>query len=213
MKPKVKICGITRLQDAQLSYDLGAWALGFVFYKKSQRFITKEEALSIKTNLKLKEGRKLKWFGVFVDEPKESVEKIDKLLDLDYLQFHGDEPLEYLKHFKEKSLKAFRVKDSLSSETLKDILPHNGSEMFLLDTFNPLEHGGSGKTFDWSIAKSLSSDFKIILAGGISEANINQAFSEVSPYAIDLSSSVEDSKGIKSEQKLKRLFTALKDIT
>lgn len=193
---KVKICGITNLEDALLSAKFGADALGFNFYEKSPRYIAPEKAREIIEQLP-KEVLKV---GVFVNEKLEKIIDIAAIAKLDALQLHGEETPEFANELKAKTnleiIKAFRVSPEFQPE---DVLRYE-TDAILLDAYSPKEHGGTGETFDWEIAKKVQRIFpKMYLAGGLSHNNIAKAISDVGPFAVDACSCLEIEKGKKDE--------------
>jgi phosphoribosylanthranilate isomerase len=193
---KVKICGITNLEDAIASVDFGADALGFVFYAKSPRHIAPAKAAEIVRHL----PPFITTVGVFVDEKRERVEETMREAGLDSAQFHGHESPEDCVISK-RAIKAFRVKE------LGDLEPmaHYKVSAFLLDTYSPGALGGTGQVFNWSIALDAKPMGRIILAGGLTPENVTEAVRMVRPYAVDVASGVESEPGIKDLEKL-RLF-------
>lgn len=196
---KVKICGITNLEDAELSVKFGADALGFNFYPKSPRYIAPEKAAEIIEKLP-KDVLKV---GVFVNETLENIVKTAAVAGLDAIQLHGEETPEFLNEVKAASgleiIKAFRVAPDFKPE---DVLKYN-ADAILLDAYSPKEHGGTGETFDWEIARKVQEIFpKMYLAGGISNSNVIDATRRIQPFAIDVCSGIEASKGTKDRVKL-----------
>ena len=196
---KVKICGITNLEDALVSANFGADALGFNFYEKSPRYIAPEKAREIIEQL----PEKILKVGVFVNEDLEKIAAMAKTARLDLLQLHGEETPEFVKELKAKTnleiIKAFRVSPDFEPE---DVLQYE-TDAILLDVYNPKEHGGTGETFDWEIAKKVQEIFpKMYLAGGLSQNNIANAISRVSPFAVDACSCLESEKGEKDKVNL-----------
>jgi phosphoribosylanthranilate isomerase len=198
---KVKICGITNLDDALFCEKLGADALGFIFYDKSKRYIQPNSARDI---IKMLSPFILK-VGVFVNETPENINSISKLAGLNIVQLHGDETPKQIAEINLPTIKAFRVSDDFDFDILNDYK----NCYFLLDTYSSKQFGGTGKTFNWNIVPEHLKG-KIILSGGISSSNIQRIIKEVNPYAIDVSSSVEEYPGKKSEIKLKEFFNILK---
>ena len=191
---KVKICGITNLEDALISAKFGADALGFNFYEKSPRYIAPENAAEIIKEL----PENILKVGVFVNETLEKIAEIAKIAGLDALQLHGEETPEFARQLKQKTnleiIKAFRVSPGFAPE---DVLKYE-TDAILLDAYSPKEHGGTGETFDWEIAKKVQEIFpKMYLAGGLIHENINRAIYETKPFAVDVCSGVEDQKGKK----------------
>lgn len=200
---KVKICGITNVEDAKLCSNLGADAIGFIFHKKSKRYVEPELVKKMISKL----PPFLIKVGVFVNERSSTVNKIADYVKLNVVQLHGDELPEYLEKIKYPTIKAFRVNDDFNFENLNDYENHS----FLLDSLHLKEYGGTGLKFDWD---KIPNDIKnkIILAGGISEENIEKIYNEVCPYAIDVSSSVEIEPGKKDHNKLKSLFAKINEV-
>ena len=204
---KVKICGITNLEDAMLSAKFGADALGFNFYEKSPRYILPEAAREITQEL----PESILKVGVFVNENIEKIIEITETANLDAIQLHGKEMPDIAEELKTKTgleiIKAFRVSEDFKPE---DVLEYE-VDAILLDAYSPKEHGGTGETFDWKIAMKVKRIFpKMYLAGGLSEANVADAMTEVEPYAIDVCSGIEHQKGIKDRAKLKTFIAAVK---
>ncbi len=199
----IKICGITNVEDALKVVELGTDALGFVFYEKSPRKITKEKAKEIINSLP-KEVVKV---GLFVDELEEKVNEITSYCNFDILQFHGDETPNYCKKFPQKIIKAFRIKDK---ESLVNI-PKYEVDYYLLDAYTEVAPGGTGKTFNWDLAEEAKELGKpIILSGGLNSENVVGALEKVSPFGVDVSSGVESSPGKKDYKKLKEFITKVK---
>lgn len=192
---KIKICGITNKEDALWATNLGVDALGFVF-ADSPRRVSPRIAQEIIEFLPPFICR----VGVFVNEDRERVEEIARNCNLTILQFHGEESPSYCQGFREKVVKAFRIKDE---EILKKIGQYK-VDAYLLDTYSPSEYGGAGKTFNWHIARKIK-EFRvpIILSGGLNPTNVKEAINKVRPYAVDVSSGVEKEKGKKDPEKLK----------
>jgi phosphoribosylanthranilate isomerase len=185
---RIKICGITNEEDALISIEYGADAIGFVFHQKSPRVVTPETTKSIISNV-----------GVFVNEDRSKVEEIADDTGLDIIQLHGSEPPEAC-HMSKKVIKAIRVKELTDLEPLK----RYQVSAFLLDTYSPHAIGGTGQIFNWDIAVEAKKFGRIILAGGLTPDNVEEAVRWVQPYGIDVSSGVEgDRKGRKDRDKLK----------
>lgn len=203
----VKICGITNLEDALLSAKFGADALGFNFYPKSPRYILPEKAREIIEQL----PPEVLKVGVFVNENLEKIIEIAETAKLDAIQLHGEETPEFARRLKAKTnleiIKAFRVSENFKPE---DVLQYE-VDAVLLDAYNPKEHGGTGETFDWEIAKKVREIFpKMYLAGGLSAENVLQAFENVTPFAVDACSLLEKEKGFKDVRKVKDFIFAVK---
>ncbi|MBI1932931.1 MAG: phosphoribosylanthranilate isomerase [Ignavibacteriales bacterium] len=194
---KIKICGITNYEDAKLACDLGADAIGFIFYKKSKRSVEAEEVKNIISKL----PAFILKVGVFVNERIDIVNQIMQDCKLNIAQLHGDENVEYLNEINFSVVKALRISNNYDYNILKQYLNFN----ILLDTFNNNEFGGTGTNFKWD---TIPSDIKskIILAGGIKEENLEEIFSNILPYAIDVSSSLEEFPGKKNKSKMLSFF-------
>jgi phosphoribosylanthranilate isomerase len=201
---KVKICGITNLTDANASIKAGCDALGFVFYRKSPRYIDPERARTIIAGLK----KPVIIIGVFVNARKATVKRIAKRLGLDILQFHGNESPEFCQSFKKyKVIKALRVKDTIDKRKISRFRPF----AFLFDAFSPSLMGGTGKKFDWSLCRHLEGiNAPVFLSGGLTERNVMQAVKTAHPQWVDVCSGVESRPGFKDPLKVKRFIKAAK---
>lgn len=203
---RIKICGLTRQEDAVLAQYLGAWALGFIFYPQSKRFIKPDAAHGIVAAVKTP------CVGVFVNQTDEAL-RVTKDLSLGGVQLHGDETPEECARVK-KEFGGFVIK-ALRPETAADLGAieryRGAADYILLDTAAQGEWGGSGKTGDWALAaKALHHGLPVILAGGLNAGNIAAAAAAVNFFAADLSSGVEKSPGVKDEEKMRALFDAAK---
>ena len=199
---KVKICGITNLEDALAALFSGADALGFVFYKKSPRYISPLKAGNISRILPKKIAR----VGVFVDEDIETVRKIARLCHLDMLQFHGGESAEYCRKFKGyKIIKAFPVKGELD---LAKISEYKGCAC-LFDTYSKGKAGGTGRKFNWNLLRNLYKIKRpIFLSGGLTPGNVRKAIKLLKPDWVDASSALELTPGKKDHRKIKKFTQA-----
>ncbi|NQS90251.1 phosphoribosylanthranilate isomerase [Patescibacteria group bacterium] len=192
---RIKVCGITNERDALRAVKLGVDALGFIF-AESPRKVSPEVVEKIVSLLPPFIGR----VGIFVNEDKEKVRKIAQACFLTSLQFHGEEPPFYCQEFKWKVIKSFRVKDR---GILREISRYK-VDAYLLDTYCIDKRGGTGRTFDWEVAKEIRKlGVPVILSGGLNPENVVQAIIKVRPYAVDVSSGVEREKGKKDYQKLR----------
>ncbi len=204
---KVKICGITNLEDALLSVQLGADALGFNFYPESPRYVSPEQIRVILERLPVN----ILTIGVFVDADIDTIKTIVHTTGLAAVQLHGSENAEFAKKLRENIdvpvIKAFRVSNAFKAEDVSQF----DVDAILLDAYSPNLHGGTGETFDWEIANQVREIFpKIYLAGGLSSDNVRQAIDEVAPFAVDVCSSVESSPGKKDPELLKRFIAEAK---
>jgi phosphoribosylanthranilate isomerase len=204
MQTKIKICGTTNLADALLAVELGADALGFIFYPKSPRYIKVQDAANICNAVPPFVVK----VGVFVDELEYEIEKALNECLLNALQFHGDEPPGFCQKFAAKSIKVIRVRDeeSLRSAAEYDV------DALLLDTYTDESRGGTGRTFDWSLAVRAKEflSLPIILSGGLTTVNVQEAIRRVRPYAVDVASGVEREPGKKDPEKLRKFIDLCK---
>jgi phosphoribosylanthranilate isomerase len=198
---RVKICGITRAQDARLAEKLGAYALGFNFYEKSPRAIAPAEAWYIRRKL----APTTQAVGVFVNWKPEVIIYLAHAFQLTSVQLHGDETPKQVAYLEDELpvIKAFRVGSGFLMSTFKKF---RRASAFLLDAAQKGHFGGTGKTFDWSIAQKAATTHKIILAGGLTPENVGEAILTVRPYAVDVASGVESRPGIKDPAKLRDFF-------
>ncbi len=202
-KVKVKICGITNLEDASIAVELGANALGFIF-APSPRQITPQKARAIIRAI----PPFVKTVGVFVNEAPATIREVMQHCGLDLVQLHGDESPGLCDELMPCTIKALRIKDESSLQTSQ---PYHGKvRALLLDTYSKEKAGGTGKTFDWNLAiKIKKMGIPIILSGGLGPSNIALAIHTVRPYAVDVNSAVEKCPGKKSHILIKALMAEL----
>jgi phosphoribosylanthranilate isomerase len=200
---RVKICGITNLEDAEAAIAFGADALGFVFFEGSPRHVSPEATRKIVEALPPYVAK----VGVFVDERPDEVHAVMGQARLDVVQFHGDEPPEACSA-ECTMVKAIRVRQLRDLEPLK----HYRVSAFLLDTYDPGTPGGTGRTFNWDIAVEAKRFGRVILAGGLTPDNVARAVEHVMPYAVDVSSGVEAAKGKKDLRKLELFIRRAKSV-
>ncbi|MFC1478231.1 phosphoribosylanthranilate isomerase [Candidatus Margulisiibacteriota bacterium] len=199
---KIKICGITNLEDALLACELGADAIGFIF-APSPRQVNLETVRGITSQIPPFVTR----VGVFVNEPAELINETARNCGLDAVQLHGDESPEYCKSIKRRVIKVLRIKEGSDLDVIKLYEDHVSA--FLFDTYSPDQYGGTGKTFNWDILKDVETSKPYIVSGGITPDNVSSLLGSVDPYGIDIGSGVESSPGKKDPEKLKQLFAAL----
>jgi phosphoribosylanthranilate isomerase len=195
---RVKVCGITRRKDARLAVDLGADALGFIFYPKSPRYIEPEKAAEIIRGLPPFVGS----VGVFVDAPARRVRSVVRTCSLSAVQLHGEESPEFCSNFSVKVIKGFRVKGN----RLPRGISRYAVDALLLDTFKTGVPGGTGEVFPWEVARRAERYGRIILAGGLKPGNVRRAVETVRPFAVDVSSGVESAPGRKDIKLLEAFF-------
>jgi len=197
---KVKICGITNLDDARYCEKNGADALGFIFYEKSRRYIAPDRAAKIISGLSPFTVK----VGVFVNTHPQDINKIAGQIKLNAVQLHGDETPEQAAGIDYPVIKSFRIKEQFDFR----ILNYFKNVSFLLDSYSGDGYGGTGRKFNWHlIPHELNGSF--ILAGGISTENIEEIFNSVKPKAVDVSSSLEKLPGIKDHKKVKDFFNKI----
>ena len=202
---KVKICGLTNLEDALAAESLGADFLGFIFFDKSPRAIGVDNARVIIKGLKGK-ARKV---GLFFDQDLALVKDTAECLGLDLLQIHGSEKPEYVTALKKDFavIKTFRVKKGFDFGALGE---YSMADYFLFDTYKEGIAGGTGIAFDWDILSGVRINKPVFLAGGLKPANVEKAAGKVLPYAVDVASGVEESVGKKSRKLMEEFINAVK---
>lgn len=199
---RVKVCGITTAEDARLAVDLGADALGFVFYPASPRYIAPPEAAEIIRGC----PPFVAPVGVFVDCPYEEIDSIVAQCGLTAVQLHGGEEPDFCARFHVKVIKAFRVRDA----QLPPEIPCYRTDAILLDAFREGIPGGTGETFSWEVAREAKRYGRLILAGGLNSGNVRHAIETVRPYAVDVSSGVEKAPGKKDASRLAEFLNEAK---
>jgi phosphoribosylanthranilate isomerase len=195
MRTRIKICGITRVGDGVEAVRLGADALGLVFYPKSPRHVAEAQAAEIVSAL----APFVTSVGLFVNPAAGEVEAVLRCVRLDLLQFHGEESPEFCRSFGVPYLKAVRVKPGL--DLVQYAIHHVGAKGLLLDAYVEGVHGGTGHAFDWELIPG-DLPLPVILSGGLSPDNVGAAVRQVRPWAVDVSSGVEASKGIKDAARM-----------
>lgn len=200
---KVKICGITNLEDALMAAEAGADAIGFVFFSKSPRHIFPEQAASIIKRL----PPFVQTVGLFVNEELATVNATADLCGLDLVQLHGEETPKFCQTVNRRVIKAFRVKNMTSLDEIRNYQVAAS----LLDAWSPSAHGGTGKSFNWEIAATAAISQRIILAGGLTPDNVAGAVQIVKPYAVDVSSGVESAAGKKDAEMVRRFIRRSKE--
>lgn len=201
-RPRVKICGITRQSDAALAVSLGADAIGFIFWERSPRAVDPAAAREIQVSLSPFVAR----VGVFVDAPPDEVARIVRLVGLDVVQLHGDEPASA---YADVGARIMKVTTLAGADAVERVAEWSADVTPLIDANDPVRRGGTGTVADWTQAARLARLRPIVLAGGLSAGNVKAAIDAVRPWAIDVSSGVEDAPGIKSPTRLHELFATL----
>jgi phosphoribosylanthranilate isomerase len=199
---RIKVCGIRRTEDALLAAELGAWAVGFVFWPGSPRFIDPYRARTIAAALP-------PWLvpvGVFVDQPLEYIAGVASLVRLGAVQLHGNEAPDIVERLQHRVIKAIPMNTDFDVSTMEAI-PARAA--VLLDAHDPERRGGTGTTIDWTRAAAAARRRPVLLAGGLRPENVRNAVETVRPFGIDVSSGVESTPGVKDHARLRQLFAAL----
>jgi phosphoribosylanthranilate isomerase len=199
-----KICGITTQDDALFATDLGAMAVGFIFYPASPRYITPSQAGTIIENL----GERARKVGVFVNTPPDEINRIVGEIELDMVQLSGNEPPESCQQITVPVIKALHIGSNFDSGMVEQYDVH----AFLLDTYQPDRYGGTGMTFNWSQLGSEKFPRPIILSGGLTPENVMDGIKALQPGAVDFNSGIEARPGVKDRAKMKRLFAVMRKI-
>ena len=195
VRTRVKICGITRVEDALIAVGQGADAIGLVFYPPSPRYVTPALAAEIVSAL----PAFVTVVALFVDASRADIEAVLSQVDIDLIQFHGQETADECRQYGKSYMKAIRVKSD--TNLVQYATEYSDAKALLLDTYAEGVPGGTGQVFDWAlIPKNLSKP--IVLAGGLDAGNVEQAIRQVKPYAVDVSGGVEFKKGIKDAAKI-----------
>jgi len=202
--PRIKICGVTRLEDAQAAVELGAWAVGMVFYEHSPRLCSLADAELIGAAL----HRRAEIAGVFVNSTLEQIADVSERAGLTLVQLHGDEGPsfagEVARRTGARTIKAAAVR---GAETLQDLARFH-TDFHLLDGYTAGLRGGTGERFDWTLLESRRSKVPLILSGGLTPGNVAEAIAQVHPYAVDVASGVESAPGIKDHELMRALIEA-----
>jgi phosphoribosylanthranilate isomerase len=205
--PKIKFCGITRMEDAELAVSLGAWAIGLILWPQSKRACDPAEGIRISNAVR----RKVEVAGVFVNQSLDEIAALADMLHLSIVQLHGDEgpafATEVRRRTGAKVIKAQSVR--LASDVLK-VQAFHAIDFHLLDTYREGERGGTGETFDWTMLSRRSTDVPLILSGGLTPENVAEAIAATHPWGVDVASGVEASPGIKDPIKMKAFAEAVR---
>lgn len=205
---KVKICGITNLEDAVLAAKFGADMIGFNFFPLSKRYVDEGYAESVVERL----GMPITKVGVFVDQSVDDIVSAEGIAELDVIQLHGSEGPELIAAIRAetdaKIIKVFRVGPDFSEHAIRDF----AVDGIMLDSYSVEQHGGTGKSFDWDIAARIAETFETVyLAGGLNPENVADAIRRVRPYAVDVASGVELAPGKKDAKKLEAFIKNAKN--
>lgn len=206
VRTRVKICGITRVEDALIAVAQGADAIGLVFYPPSPRYVTPAQAAEIVNAL----PAFITLVALFVDASRADVEAVLSQVNIDLIQFHGQETADECRQYGKSYMKAIRVKSD--TNLVQYMTEYSDAKALLLDTYAEGVPGGTGQVFDWTvIPKNLSKP--IVLAGGLDAENVEQAIRQVKPYAVDVSGGVEFKKGIKDAAKIAAFMRGVSNAT
>jgi phosphoribosylanthranilate isomerase len=204
VRTRIKICGITRLEDARMAVELGADAIGLVFYVPSPRSIGPEQARAIIAAI----PPFVTIVGLFVDPAPEQVESVLRRCSLGLLQFHGDEAPDFCRGFGLPYIKAARVR--ADADLVQYLSRYHAAQGWLLDAYHDELYGGTGESFDWKlIPRDLARP--VILSGGLTPDNVGAAVRQVRPWAVDVSSGVEAAKGVKDAAKIAAFIAGVKN--
>lgn len=202
MSVRVKVCGVRRAEDAWLAAELGASAIGLIFWPGSARMVDLERARDIVAGL----PPFVTPVGVFVNQPRAEVLWIAEAVKLGAVQLHGDEPPEWYASFPHRVIKAVAVNDGFDAAAVAEVAP---GATVLLDAHDPVRRGGTGRVIDWTVAAAAARRRPVILSGGLTPDNVRAAADAVRPYAVDVASGVESAPGVKDHAKLRAFFAAL----
>lgn len=205
MPTAVKLCGITRPEDARLGVELGAWALGFIFHEPSPRSVEPPAAAEIAAELR----RRVELVGVFVDAPLDELAALSEQVGLSILQLHGDEGPAYCREAARRTgarvMKAVRVRDAASVRALGAYQ----ADLHLADAYRADARGGTGETFDWGLLRGRRRDVPLVLSGGLTADNVAAGIAATRPFAVDTASGTEAAPGVKDRERVAAFFRAV----
>ena len=202
---RIKVCGITSVEDACVAVAAGADAIGLVFYAKSPRYVTPEQAAAIARAV----GPFVTTVGLFVDAGRSEMEEVLAQVPLQLLQFHGNESAAFCASFQRPFIKALRMAEGVEVSAVEHEFAQAGASGLLLDSYNPGAPGGTGEVFGWERIPAIR-QLPLILAGGLSPENVAAAVKQVQPYAVDVSSGVEIAPGRKDSAKITAFVQAVR---
>ena len=202
-RTRIKICGITRLADAVAAAEAGADAIGCVFWKRSSRAVSPEQAAEFARTL----GPFVSLVGLFVDPDPDYVRSVCEMVPIDCLQFHGNEGASFCESFQMRWIKALHVR--ADADLMRLMRQYDNAQGILLDNYDPVRVGGTGSSFDWSLIPD-KSHRPLILAGGLSTENVASALRRVQPWAVDVSTGVESAPGLKDAAKIRAFVEAVR---
>jgi phosphoribosylanthranilate isomerase len=204
--PRIKFCGMTRAEDAELAVALDAWAIGLILWPQSKRFVPAEVATAIAKPLR----RKVEIAGVFVNQPLDEVERLADVIGLSIVQLHGDEGPSYAKEVARRT--GAKVIKAQSVRLASDVVAIQAfrTDFHLLDTHREGLRGGTGETFDWRMLARRRSEVPLLLSGGLTPENVAEAIAAVDPWGVDVASGVESAPGVKDPEKMKAFAAAVR---
>lgn len=208
MTPRWKVCGVVDVDIALAAVGAGADAVGFVFYPPSPRAVTAEQAAAIAAQLPRETWRT----GVFVDAGRDEIERVIEVVGLDFVQLSGDEPAAAAEGLSRHAFKALRVGQDTSAEAARSLAAPFASCTLLVDTAVAGEYGGTGRTGNWTAAAALAREHRLMLAGGLTADNVEEAIKTVRPWAIDVSSGLETEPGRKSPRLIQEFASVLETL-
>ena len=205
MPANVKICGLTRPEDADLAVSSGAWAIGMIFFDGSPRRVDIDTAAEIATANR----RRCEVAGVFVNAPLDDVLATLSSVPLSVLQFHGDEGPSYCAEAARRTgLKVMKALRAKNASTVRELSTYT-TDLHMLDAHVPGAYGGTGQSFDWELAAAHPGRPPLVLSGGLTPENVAEALSVVHPFSVDVASGVETSPGVKDPDRMRRFFEAV----
>jgi phosphoribosylanthranilate isomerase len=206
---RVKICGITRVEDAELAAELGAWAIGFILWPQSKRYVEPALAAGIERRVR----RKVDRVGVFVNHTLDEVAHAVDNIGLTHVQLHGDEGPSFCTAVAERTgAKVIKALPIGSGADMRELGRFHAVDFHLLDTARRGQRGGTGETWDWDLIDQRRVDNPLILSGGLTPANVADGIARVRPWAVDVSSGVEAEPGVKDPERLQAFFAAARAV-
>jgi phosphoribosylanthranilate isomerase len=212
----IKICGITNVDDAYCAVEAGADLLGFIFYDQSPRYVTAQEAATINSAVRsVFRARAPRAVGVFVNEPIDRVQNVLQVAQLDLAQLHGDESPDDIRTLSPRAFKAIRPQSleqaAIACVAYHDTVPEDDQlPQLLVDAYHPQQHGGTGLQADLGMAQYLARRVRLLLAGGLTPETVGSLVQQIQPWGVDVSSGVEQAKGIKDHARVRAFVNAVR---
>ncbi len=212
---KIKICGIRSFKDAMLAIEAGVDSIGYNFYPQSPRYISPGDCMRLVVQLEKalrEEMSRVTMMGVFVNSERNNMHAIFRDCHLDMIQLSGDEPPDVLDLLGERSFKVLRPTTFSEFEMEVERYPRRTmAPAWMIDTFRPGQYGGTGQTVDWALARKIAQTAPVLLAGGLTPANVAEAIRHVQPWGVDVASGVEAEPGVKDPEKVRAFIQAVRD--